>query len=359
MKKLPIIAAASVTGLALALTAGPAYAVDFSGANITFGTQYYYGDWTGTSGFYGAYPDDWQAGPNNDSFDEGMTVYGYTADGSTYDQVLCADPADLVTATDGSGDQILTCDPYTLTTGDGQLDVTLEYRFYSDFSFVRLRVIFTNSSGSPVNDALISLYDNYYQDSDTYLSASNTLGLLTGSWPTHTSNVLTDADLVYAFDDRQNNEGSPVVLTGRGLAGSTVLPHFDPSFADGSVAGNGEDNNDSYYRLPTVAPSQTVELALFHKTFTWGDTENSFDVDTLAAVNAAWAEKGIFDSFSGPLTAGIADPSAVLNWNAAPAAGPALANTGSDVSGTVLIAGVLLLLGAAAAGATRLRLVRR
>jgi LPXTG-motif cell wall-anchored protein len=47
----------------------------------------------------------------------------------------------------------------------------------------------------------------------------------------------------------------------------------------------------------------------------------------------------------------------VLNWS--PAAAPALANTGSDASGTLLIAGILLMLGAAVAGGSRLRLARR
>jgi hypothetical protein len=148
------------------------------------------------------------------------------------------------------------------------------------------------------------------------------------------------------------------VLTGRGLAGSAVLPQFDATLPGVAAAGNGEDYNDSLYHLPTLAAGQTVELALFHKTFTWGNTGNAFNVDTLAAVNAAWAEKGIFDSFSGPLTAGIADTSIVLNWSPA-AAAPALANTGSDVTGTVLIAGFLLTLGAAVAGGSRLRLARR
>jgi hypothetical protein len=363
VKKRSIVAATTVVGLSLALAATPAYAADFSGDQIDFGSQYYFSDVLGGNGLKGAYPDDWQLGPDGNMFDEGMTVYGYTADGSAFDQVTCADPADLVTATDATGDQILTCDPYSVVTGDGTLDVVLEYRYYAAFSFVRLRAIITNSSGAPVNNALFDLYDDYYQDSETYLSFSNTAGLQTGSWPATTSTVLTDADLVYAFDDRTLSLDSPVVMTGRGLANSSVLPYLDPTFLDDEVAGNSEDDNNSYYRLPTLAPGQTVELALFHKAFTWGATGNLSEDDTLAAINAAWADKGIFDSFTGPLIAGIADPTIVLNWDGVPVVAevPALAatGTGTETSALVLTTALLLLLGAALAAGSRLKFARR
>jgi len=364
VKKRSIAAATTVVGLSLALAATPAYAADFDDDRINFGpSQYYYSEVLDDNGFNGAYPDDWQAGPDEDMFDQGMLVYGYTADGSAFDQVTCADPADLVTATDGTGDQILTCDLYPVATGDGTLNVVVEYRFYAAFSFVRMRAIITNSSGTPVNDALFDLFDDYYQDGETYLSFSNTAGLQTGAWPATTSNVLTDADLVYAFDDRTANEDAPVVMTGRGLANSSVLPFLDPTFVDLNVAGDGEDENNSYYRLPTLAPGQTVELALFHKAFTWGATGNSPDVDTLAAINAAWADRGIFDSFSGPLIAGIADPTIVLNWNGVPVVAdvPSLAatGTGTETSALVLTTALLLLLGAALAAGSRLKFARR
>lgn len=376
MKKGPIVASTTVIGLSLALAATPAYAADFSGNTIDFGSQYYEFFRNGT-GVTGAFPDDFQLGRNSPMFDEGMNVYGYTADGGAYDQVTCADPADLVTATDGSGDQILTCDPDSVTTGDGTLDVVLEYRFYAAFSFIRMRAIITNSSDAPVNDALFDLYDNYYQDEETYLSFSNTAGLQTELWPATTPNVVTDADLVYAFDDRSANQDSPVVMTGRGLANSSVLPFLDSTFSDLPVAGNGEDINNSYYRLPTLAAGQTVELALFHKAFTWDATDNTPEENTLTAINAAWAERGIFDSFSGPLIAGIQDPTIVLNWNAVPVAAevppvvpqvppvvpevPVLAatGTGTETSALVLTTALLLLLGAAFAAASRLGFARR
>ncbi|MCY7412819.1 MAG: hypothetical protein LH471_07265, partial [Salinibacterium sp.] len=78
MKNRSVVAAATVAGLAFALTATPAYAADFSGDQIDFGTQYYESNVIGNSGLQGAYPDDWQLGPDGNMFDEGMTVYGYT-----------------------------------------------------------------------------------------------------------------------------------------------------------------------------------------------------------------------------------------------------------------------------------------
>jgi hypothetical protein len=113
-----------------------------------------------------------------------------------------------------------------------------------------------------------------------------------------------------------------------------------------------------------------VELALFHKAFTWDATDNTPEENTLTAINAAWAERGIFDSFSGPLIAGIQDPTIVLNWNAVPVAAevppvvpevPVLAatGTGTETSALVLTTALLLLLGAAFAAASRLGFARR
>ena len=140
-------------------------------------------------------------------------------------------------------------------------------------------------------------------------------------------------------------------------------------------AGNEDDTQATLYPLPDIAPGATVEVVQFY-VWNFFDFDDLAEVSTdaepatvevvtddgltktaalepaalfvpsaLAAVEESWNARDRFDTLSDRDAAGIADPSAVLNWN--PAADPELAETGTgDTLPLAAFAGLLLLAGA-------------
>jgi LPXTG-motif cell wall-anchored protein len=355
-KSLTVVVAVTLTTSFL-MIAAPASADDFSTDHIGFtdGTAGRFGGSIISGGFAydGAFSEQWQGLGGNHAFDTGMQAGFYNGAGSP-EAVPCASPAQLDPAGDDSGDQILLCDSSSVTTDVGTLDVAQEYRFFADGQTVRLRLIITNSGGTPVPGARFFIFDDYYQDGGLSVSASTSAGLSLAAWPAISTTVLNGADLHYVTDDRTNSYSCPVVATLSGTAGATVVPtYYGQPGQTTSPLGAGASLVDANYSLPTVDPGQTVEIAYFTKVFSWGTNGDDWSTNTRAAVNAAWADTS-FRSASAALAAGIPDPTRVLNFvfsadttTETSAETAALAATGGDPSWSLALASVLGLLGTA------------
>ena len=364
----------SALGLAMVTTlvaATPATAAPYTSGEITVGGT----TWNLTSFEADSSPeleeatrDDWGGGDY--SFDAGLQpiyIAADAADPTDYDYAQCSADGDLSSATDTTGDEIATCALEPLLTGDGALDAGYELRFFSDGETVRARITVTNTSGETVSGAEVGFRDNYYQDDDTRLGASTTAG-----HPADATDTVVDGDrlwIIYDIIDEDSYE-VPVILTAAGTADAAATPRI----VSGG-AGNGDDTQATLYPLPDIAPGATVEVVQFY-VWNFFDFDDLAEVSTdaepatvevvtddgltktaalepaalfvpsaLAAVEESWNARDRFDTLSDRDAAGIADPSAVLNWN--PAADPELAETGTgDTLPLAAFAGLLLLAGA-------------
>ncbi|MER3389435.1 MAG: LPXTG cell wall anchor domain-containing protein [Microcella sp.] len=298
---------------------------------------------------------------NSFTFDQGVRPVSLAADSTgptDVDLAECAADGDLSPAADSTGDQIASCELSPLETGDGTLEAALEWRFFDDGATVRARMSVTNATGDTVSGATIGFRDNYYQDTDTRLGASTTAG-----HPAAEDDAVVDGDLLwitYAALDATSIE-APVILTAAGTADSTVTPQM------ASSAGDGGDLQITLYALPDIEPGDTVEVVHFYVwQFFEFDEVNPVDAadaranlepaalfvpSALAAVETAWDARGRFDTLSDRDAAGIAEPSAVLNWNAvdepSDPAEPELADTGVENAWPLTaLAAILVLCGA-------------
>lgn len=358
MKKLIRSAIAVSAAGVLALVATPAYAASYSGADINFADAKNT-NWNWETFADGSLDklsdDDWQSGNDNSTWDSTDWQLGSTVD-DVYSDVTCPDPADLSNASDASGDQIVLCDEVEVTTASGVLTAQLEFRFFADLHTVRTRLILTNDTASPIADALAWMNYNAYQDSGTIVYAA------TNSAPSFTDPmsspdyITTAADLRWVTDDRQNNESAPVVGYAIGRAGAAVLPTDDAAInAVSGGQGNGSDDSNTYFKIPTLAAGESVEFVTMAQVYLFiegstSGTLNEWETATKAADELAWANTNIdSDAF---VFAGIADPSKVANWS--PASTPELPDTGVSALGFGALA-----LGLVAAGAAFLVIRRR
>ncbi len=340
----------SVAG-ALALVATPAYAAPYSGAKIEFAdannTYWEWDNFTDAS-LNGLWNDPWNAGADHDTWDSITYQLGSSID-DAYVRLTCADPADLTAATDGSGDQIVLCDAEDVTTASGVLTAQIEFRFYADLHTVRTRLIVTNNTASSISNALAWLNYNAYQDTGTFVYAA------TNSAPDFTDPltfpdyITTPADLRWVTDDRNERGPSPVVGYAIGDAGASVTPSNDAAInAVSGGQGNGSDNSNTYFQIPTLAAGQSLEFVAMAQVFLVIEGSSSgsldpWDTATKAAAELAWANTNIdSDAY---VFAGIADPSKVANWLFAST--PELPDTGASALGFSALALALVGVGAA------------
>jgi LPXTG-motif cell wall-anchored protein len=372
----------SALGLAVVATlvvATPATAAPFTGGDITVGGTTWsvsYLESGELPEFEEALRDDWDGG--DDSFDAGLQPIYLASDATgptDYDFAECAADGDLSPAADSTGDEIATCALEPLTTGDGTLDASYELRFFSDGVTVRSRITVTNTTGDTVSGAEVGFRDNYYQDDDTRLGASTTAG-----HPADATDTVVDGDLlwiIYDLIDEYSYE-VPVILTAAGTSDAAVAPTI------ANAAGDGEDRQATLYPLPDIAPGESVEVVQFYvwNFFAFDPEQQPVDApastdenlrateevvtdegvtksaflepaalfvpSALAAVEESWDARDRFDTLSARDAAGIADPSAVLNWNpTAEPTEPELAETGAgNTLPLAALAGLLLLAGA-------------
>jgi len=344
-------------GAAIAVTLGasaPALAVAYSGANIEFGDSantYWEWDTFSDGSIYGLSDDNWN---DYGAFDS--TWYGlWGSDSSTYGDIDCSNGADLVTASDGSNDQIVTCNSVSIDNGDGEVTAQLEFRFFDDLKTMRARIILSNETSSAIEGQVVEAgYDSYY-DEETSVYASTTSGVddYANNYDTVPTTVITPGDFRWVTDDRMENENSGSTGIAVGKAGSAVVPANNEvrGFVSGGV-GNGEDDNYTYFEVPTLQPGQTVEFVIMTQSwlFEYDGVAVAPMSDWQTAVGiadaAAWANTDITsDAF---VFAGIADKSRVLNWSPA-----GLAETGTDLTVPLGIAAGFLVAGVALAKARR------
>lgn len=351
MKKTTRSVVAVIVAGALALVATPAYAASYSGADIQFtDADNTYWEWNtfGEASLDGLWSDQWLSGGDSSTWDDSSFQLGSSVD-DAYTELACADPADLSTATDGSGDQIVLCDAEDVTTASGVLTAQLEFRFYADLHTVRTRLIVTNNTASSIADALAWMNYNAYQDSGTLVyAATNSAPDFTDplSSPMYTT---TPADLRWVTDDREENNNAPVVGYAIGRAGAAVAPADDAAIdAVSGGQGDGSDDSNTYFQIPTLAAGQSVEFVTMAQVYlviegATSGTLDAWETATKAADELAWANTTIdSDAY---VFAGIADPSKVANWS--PTSTPELPDTGVSALGFGALA--LALVGAGAA----------
>ncbi len=277
-------------------------------------------------------------------------VSGSDASGSILD---CSETADLSNASDGSSDKIVLCDPADVTTIDGVVSTQLEFRFYADLKTVRTRLLLTNNSENSIEGLRLKNYFNAYQDNSTQVYASSSSAPDFTDPMTGVSTVVAASDLRWVTDDRFDDSGAPVVQYAVGRENSRVLPTDDASVnmvsgGQGGPRGSAEDDTNTYFKVPALAPGETVEFVIMAQVYLVIPSlllnGLGWQVATKTADEAAWADTTI-DS-DALVFAGIADTSSVLNWNVVSA--PQLPDTGNDGAGFASIAAALLLLGAGA-----------
>lgn len=348
--------AVSIAALASLGFGTPAFAVDYTGDDISFGdADNTVWQWEAFSdgSLNGLFSDTWTY---SDIYDESLiSLYG--SDNSTNDNLSCSDVADLSGALDGSDDQIVLCDPFDIDNGDGTVTTQLEFRFFDDLKTVRTRAILTNNTNSAISGQVLEFFYNSYYDSGTAIYGSTTSGeddyaANFGSVPT---TVITPGDFRWVTDDRTKDETSPVVSQAVGAAGSAVVPadNSDRGFVSGGL-GNGDDDSYTYFEVPTLEPGQSVEFVFMTQAwlYSWENVTPSgsmsnWETATGDAAATAWADSTI--TSDALVYAGITDRSKVLNW--APA--EALAETGADLTAPIGLATVLLATGIAAVAVRR------
>lgn len=373
--RLPLTALGLAVVTTLVVTA-PAAAAPFTGGDIVVGDttwDVYRFTANDLPTVRSVTDDSWQG--SNTTFDSGLRpVFKPTSavDLTDYSYLYCAADGDRSTATDGTGDEIVTCPLQAFESGNGTLDAMWELRIFNDNTTVRSRLIVTNNTPSTIEDATVGIRDNYWQDDDTRVGASSTAG---AGAPESTTTV--DGDLIWVTYDivTDSTTECPVVLTAAGNADATVRAFMSES------AGNGNDDQNTFYPLIDLAPGQTVEIVQFTvvNLFSYDEpapaavslereaTEVTTDEgvtktpflepaalflpSALAAVAESWAERSRFDTLSDRDAAGIADLTAVLNWAVAEeeeeveeeqlaATGPTEAMPLIALSGLLLLAGV-------------------
>jgi hypothetical protein len=315
----------------------------------------------------GPFNDTWSSNSygNSETWDTTDTFL-YGSNSSTNAHIECAVPADLTAAADSSGDQILTCDPQTINNGDGDVTVQTEYRFYADGQTWRARYIISNNTGASIVGQVLDVGYNSYQDSGTSLSYTSSAGAI-GDWTTDyntvPSAVTTPTDLSWVTDDRTDEYDSPVVKYAVGSTGSSTLPLDDVTRDFVSAGhGNGNDQTDSYFELPTLAAGQSVEIITLSKVFLFSTIDTSADAPmdawqtaTHNSVLAAIADTAV--TSNAVVFAGVSDRTKVLNWiptaiapPVEPVVEPVLAATGLDGAALASISGLSVLALIAGAG---------
>ncbi|MFM2411784.1 MAG: hypothetical protein RLZZ587_117, partial [Actinomycetota bacterium] len=316
----------SGVALATAATLGaafPAAAADYTGVgSVTVGPEsgYWNFDNFAYASLQDAGNDTWENNSDGDSTWDDTSAYLIGSD-LNETQMECASPADLSEATDGSGDWIFTCDPQTVTTIDGELAVTTELRFFADGKTVRSRYIIANESNSAVAGNVLRIEYNAYQDDSTSVSWTADGGMV-GDWATDyssTTDVMTVAtDYIWVTDDREAlDTHSPVVKYAVGVEDS-LSPLLDTADFGSGDMGDGDDDANLYYALPTMEPGDVIEYVSMAKVFLFNDgidndiNMNGWEEGTEYAVNQAALDTDLeSDEY---VFTGIDNPSRVLNW---------------------------------------------
>lgn len=248
----------------------------------------------------------------------------FGSDNTTSTKLACSSGQDLSVANDGSQDQILTCDAQGLNNGDGNLDVSVESRFFSDGQTWRVRVSVTNPGASPISDQVLKVASDSWQDSGTALSYSTTVGP-TSDWATSYNAVpsatVSPSDVFWITDNRTGNGlyPAPVMSYAMGDLTASVRPANNAarSFVSGGL-GNGTDRSNTYFELPTIAAGQTVQVIFLYKAYLFNPSTtavspmDSFATGTYGAVQTAIADRGF--ATQSVVFAGVPNPTEVVNW---------------------------------------------
>jgi LPXTG-motif cell wall-anchored protein len=288
-------------------------------------------------------------GPVNDNYPRltwdstQATLYG-AAGGQT--NAECSNPADL---TADGGDLVLTCDSQTIDTWDGLLSLVTELRFFAAGDTVRMRYTITNTDDAKMAGPILRLAFDTYQDDNTIVSYTDTDGLIGDyavDYGTGTT-VVTDADnYVWVTDDRVGGTSTTTYVAkyAVGQAGSiSPLADIDENTWTSGGHGNGGNLAQLYYRVPDLAPGETVEYVVLGKVFFVDASVNNDPVMSgwqegtgIAIADAASDTELESDAF---VFAGISDRTRVVNWEPAPStANENLANTGADSGAPGLLA---------------------
>lgn len=308
------VAASSV----IALTAiSPAIAAPYIGADIPIGTtagSRWVWDNFSQASLAGPWDDVWAAGSASDDTWSSIESYIWRKDDGGQTQLACSN-ADLSNATDGSGDKILTCEQQTSDNGNGELSVTLEFRFYADGRTVRFRYIIENTDTVTVQNQVLAMHVNAYQSSLS-VNWTDNQGSVAGDWnSTAPTDYVTDAnDYSWVTDDRTDGD-APVVKYAVGSPGAASGLVYDPaSYWTSGHQGDETGRADLNYYIPALAPGETVEFVWLAKVWLVDDTQ--FGGEWNLAIRDASEEAADETTLTSNdvVFAGISDRSKVANW---------------------------------------------
>lgn len=286
-------------------------------------------------------------GPVNDNYPrltwDSTQATLYSATGAQTD-AECSNPADL---TADGGDLVLTCDAQTIDTWDGLLSLVTELRFFAAGDTFRMRYTMTNTDDAKMAGQILRLAFDTYQDGNTSVSYTDTDGLI-GDYAVGygaNTNVVTDGDnYVWVTDDRVGNTTTYVAKYAVGQAGSiSPLADIDENSWTSGGHGDGGTLAQLFYRVPDLAPGETVEYVVLGKVFFVDVSVNNDPVMSgwqegtgIAIADAASDTELESDAF---VFAGISDRTRVVNWEPAPpTANENLAKTGADSGASGVLA---------------------
>lgn len=352
MKSIAKIAiGASLAAVMTVAVAAPAQADPWDGNSVEFGL----GDFEYANNDVSMYDASLLLSPGVTEYTDiwdgtGFTEIDSTDAGLNFESVYCSFENEVDVSVDpATGDLVYACIASSPNFTTGGLEVASEVRVYAASDLVRVATTITNLTDADIEIDAVELYTDFGSSGEIWGYQGQDDAIL----PVPASEDMTSTIALYE-------------------AGAQWAIHYNDDDAPGGVAwGNAaatapadvsEISGDYYEALVsafTIPAGESRAVAYFAK---WnpallielGYTNSDGPSVTVPAADALVPAMDEFNTFSGRLTVGLEDVP-VVNWGpivVAPAPAPEapkLAATGSDVaSGTVGMAGLLLLLGAGA-----------
>jgi LPXTG-motif cell wall-anchored protein len=345
-RHIQILSVTAATALGAFVGLSPALAAPFvPGTSIFIGSDSNYWGWAdgGDLSLAGHKTDSWHNNVSTFNTWDGTRAIFLSRDLGTSTAAFCTNPADLSSV---DGDEVLTCASQSMNLGGGEFAVASEFRFFGDGMTVRMRYSITNTGDSVVSSQVLKLDFDAYQDPTTsvsYTDTDGTIGDYVVEYATPSDVVTNSENYVWVTDDRAGGKVAVVkYVAGQAGSKSPLVDLGDEFMSGGQGAGN--DRAFLYYRIPAIAPGETVEYVVLAKIYLFDDdidedpTMNGWQEATGTAISTAVSDTELMSDTV--VFVGIADRSNVLNWAPGPVTRPeTLANTGaSDGLGTLAIA---------------------
>ncbi|NYF11453.1 LPXTG-motif cell wall-anchored protein [Leifsonia sp. AK011] len=346
--------AVGIAGIMAVAAAAPAQADPWDGGDVTFGL----GEWDYENSDVAMDDVYLITGPDSSEYTDIWDGMGYTyidsEDANLDFAGVACEPEDSVDVTveEATGDLLYTCTAEGTGFAEAGLVVTSEIRVYSTSDLVRVATTITNVSGADIVIDGVGFYTDFGSSGEIwgYQGQDDAILPVPAAEDSTSTDALIAAGSQWAVHYNEYDAPGGVAWGAAGAEAPASLESISGDEYSALVSSftipAGESRAVAYFALWN--PALLIELGYTNET-------DSGQVEAADALVPAMAE---FDTFAGRLTVGLEGVS-VVNWGpVAPAPAPVpvpepeapkLAATGSESSaGTVGVAGLLVLLGAAA-----------